>query len=62
MTQATLFKPERTVKAKAADYDRRNIETARLILADPGLHGGLEAFASIWAKTVIARLDPEAAA
>ena len=47
---------QRKTKTAQADYDQRNLESARLILADPDAHGGAESFAVIWARTVIQRL------
>ena len=46
---------QRKTKTAQADYDQRNLESARLILADPDSHGGRESFAVIWAKTVLER-------
>jgi hypothetical protein len=54
-----MFKPERTVKAKTTDFDRRNIETARIILASPDQHGGADAFPAVWARAVLKRLNQE---
>ncbi len=46
----------KTKTAQACDYDRRNLESARLILADPDCRGGRESFAVIWARSVLERL------
>lgn len=43
------------------DYDRRNLATAREILAHPELYGGLDAFPAIWGRMVVDRLGNEAA-
>ena len=58
--QALKFGPapgseRKTNTAKAFDYDRRNLESARLILADPTLDP--ESFAAVWAHAVLERLN-----
>ena len=40
----------------ACAYDWRNLESARLILADPDSHGGRESFAVIRDRAVVTRL------
>ena len=59
--QGQLFKaprPEKSLGKQRDNFDRRNRETAREILDNPGAHGGPEAFPSIWARLCIARLEP----
>ena len=34
-------------------HDRRNLESARLVLSDPDCRGGRESFAVIWARSVL---------
>jgi hypothetical protein len=47
MKQPNLFALERPARPRAAaDFDRHNIECAHLILADPELHGGADAFSA----------------
>lgn len=59
--------PNQRPKAKipsgqAKDFDRRNLETAWEILDNPEAHGGPDAFPSIWARLVLARLEQRRAA
>ncbi len=42
-------------------WDKRNLETAKEILAKPEAHGGETAFPCRWARLVIERLEGAAA-
>ncbi len=42
--------------AKANEFDRRNLESAREILRDAQACGGVDALPAIWARAVVARL------
>jgi hypothetical protein len=50
------LRPEKTVRKQAMEYDRRNLECARLILDAPNDYGGESAFPAVWARLVIERL------
>jgi hypothetical protein len=57
--QRLLFLPvkrEKTISSQRNDFDKRNLETARIILSDPEQHGGPDAFPTIWARLVVQRL------
>jgi hypothetical protein len=56
MKQANLFKTAGDGQTPGVDLDQRNLECARLILADPAAHGGADAFPTMWARAVVARL------
>lgn len=65
MTQGQLFKaprPEKSLGKQRDNFDRRNLETAWEILDNPEAHGGPDAFPSIWARLVLARLEQRRAA
>lgn len=44
-------------QSKADSYDRANLESARLILANPEPWGGLDSGPAIWARLVLERLS-----
>lgn len=46
-----------TPKRKVDEYDRVNLECARIILRDPTRWGGPTSGPAMWARLVIARLD-----
>lgn len=46
-----------TPKRKVDEYDRRNLECARIIQRAPAKYGGPESGPAMWARLVIARLD-----
>jgi hypothetical protein len=53
------FRRQRTIKALTRQYDRQNLECAKLILASPDEHGGEGSGIVEWARAVIRRLEPE---
>ncbi len=58
MTQQRLgFKSQKRVKSQTNDYDRRNLESARIIVADPSQYGGCDSGLSQWARELVKRSD-----
>lgn len=49
----------KTTLAKAAEFDRRNLESAKLILADVERYGGETAGLVIWARMAVQRIEGE---
>ncbi len=49
----------KTPLSRAADYDRRNLESANLILADVERYGGETAGLVIWARMAKQRIEEE---
>lgn len=58
---AFSHKPKATRKTSAlADFDERNLESAREILATPAKYGGIDAYPVRWARDVLERLGETA--
>ena len=60
MKQPSLFnapKRERSVVQQRIDYDRRNLESARIIVADPSQYGGCDSGLSQWARELVERAE-----
>ena len=59
MRQQNLFeKPKCSPRSRADDYDAVNLRNARLILEDIERWGGEPALPVVWARMVVARLEP----
>jgi len=54
-----MMKPRRTIREQTLGFDRQNLESARIILADIERNGGKDSLAVRWALAVVQRLTVE---
>jgi hypothetical protein len=49
------YRPERSIKSKTEEFERRELASARLILDEPESYGGLESGLCKWARVLVDR-------